>query len=144
VKNKKNILLLVDDNPDDIELTLAALATTKLAESVVVVKDGIEAMQYLRREADFHAAIIPSLVLLDLNMPRKDGREVLAEMKEDPQLRKIPVVVLTTSETEEDVSSAYRMHANSYVSKPVELHQFISIAKCLEEYWFRVSKLPVA
>lgn len=142
LKLNNSTLLVVDDNPDDVELTLAALSTTTLAEKVVVAKDGIEAMQYLRQEADFASAESPSLVLLDLNMPRKDGREVLAEMKADPVLRKIPVVVLSTSAAEDDVSTAYGMHANCYVSKPADMPQLIKMAKCLEEFWFRVAQLP--
>ena len=135
-------ILLVDDNPDDVELTLAALRKTKLANKVTVVSDGIEALQYLRKQGQYSAVEEPALVLLDLNMPRKDGREVLAEMKADKRLRQIPVVVLTTSESEVDVSCSYDLHANCYISKPVDLSQLVKIVITIEEFWFGVVRLP--
>lgn len=135
-------ILLVDDNPDDVELALAAFRKTKLANKVKVVSDGIEAMQYLRQQGEYCSVEEPTLVLLDLNMPCKDGREVLAEMKGDTRLCKIPVVVLTTSESEEDVSRSYELHANCYISKPVDLSQLVKIAKTIEDFWFGVVRLP--
>lgn len=135
-------VLLVDDNADDVELTLAALRKTKLANHVTVVGDGIEAMKYLRKEGEYASAQEPSLVLLDLNMPKMDGREVLMEMKSDEQLRKIPVVILTTSEAEEDITKSYEMHANCYISKPVDLKQLVKVVQSLEDFWFGIVKLP--
>lgn len=136
-------ILLVDDNVDDVELTLVALKKTKMANQVTVIGDGIEALKYLRKEAPYEDAHEPSLILLDLNMPRKDGREVLSEMKADPVLRKIPVVILTTSEAEEDITKSYDLHANCYISKPVDLKQLIKIVQSLEEFWFGIVKLPL-
>lgn len=135
-------ILLVDDNADDVEFTLAALRKTKMANNVTVVGDGIEALKYLRNEAGYESAPEPSLVLLDLNMPKKDGREVLAEMKADVRLRKIPVVILTTSEAEEDITRSYDLHANCYVSKPVDLNQLVKVVQALENFWFGIVKLP--
>ncbi len=135
-------ILLVDDNPDDVELCLAAFGKTKLANKVIVVSNGIEAMQYLRQQGEYRSVQEPTLVLLDLNMPCKDGREVLAEMKGDTRLCKIPVVVLTTSESEEDVSRSYELHANCYISKPVDLSQLVKIAKIIEDFWFGIVRLP--
>ncbi len=135
-------VLLVDDNHDDVELTLSALRKTKLANNVTVIGDGIEAMKYLRKEGAYASAHEPSLVLLDLNMPKKDGREVLMEMKADDRLRKIPVVILTTSEAEEDITRSYEMHANCYISKPVDLKQLVKIVQSLEDFWFGIVKLP--
>lgn len=135
-------ILLVEDNPDDVELTLAALRKTKLANKVIVVSDGIEAMKYLRQQGEYSSVEEPTLVLLDLNMPRKDGREVLAEMKADARLRKIPVVILTTSEADEDISRSYDLHANCYISKPVDLSQLVKIVLTLEDFWFGVVRLP--
>ncbi len=135
-------ILLVDDSPDDVELTLAALQATKLANSVFVVSDGIQAMEYLRNEGKYASAPRPSLVLLDLNMPRKDGREVLVDMKADPELGKIPVVILTTSQAEEDIVKSYELHANCFVSKPVDLSQLIKVVQQIDDFWFGVVKLP--
>lgn len=135
-------ILLVDDNADDVELTLSALRKTKMANHVTVVGDGVEAMKYLRNEGQYSSAPEPSLVLLDLNMPKKDGREVLAEMKADLRLRKIPVVILTTSESEEDITKSYDLHANCYVSKPVDLSQLVKVVQTLEHFWFGIVKLP--
>ena len=132
----------MDDNPDDVELTLTALKSTKLANNVSVVNDGIEAMMFLRQEGKYAASPRPSLVLLDLNMPRMDGREVLSEMKDDSALRQIPVVILTTSQDEEDILRSYDLHANCYVSKPVALKQLVKIVQSLEDFWFGVVQLP--
>jgi CheY-like chemotaxis protein len=135
-------ILIVDDSADDVEFTLAELQETKLANSVKVVCDGVEAMRYLRREGEFASELTPSLVFLDLNMPRKDGREVLAEMKADPALRQIPVVILTTSQAEEDIVRSYDLHANCYISKPVDLQQLSKVVRAIDEFWFGVVKLP--
>ncbi|MBU6453818.1 MAG: response regulator [Cyanobacteria bacterium REEB67] len=135
-------ILIVDDSPDDIEFTLVALKDTKLANDVNVVNDGVEAMAYLRKEGKYASASTPSLVLLDLNMPRKDGREVLSEMKADPVLRQIPVVILTTSQAEEDIIRSYDLHANCYISKPVDLQALSKIVRTIDEFWFGVVKLP--
>ena len=135
-------ILIVDDSADDIEFTLAALQGTKLANAINVVNDGVEAMDYLHKKGKYARASKPSLVLLDLNMPRKDGREVLTEMKADPDLRQIPVVILTTSQAEEDIIRSYDLHANCYISKPVDLQALSRIVQSIDEFWFGVVKLP--
>ena len=135
-------ILIVDDSADDIEFTLAALQGTKLANVINVVNDGVEAMDYLHKKGKYARASKPSLVLLDLNMPRKDGREVLTEMKADPDLRQIPVVILTTSQAEEDIIRSYDLHANCYISKPVDLQALSRIVQSIDEFWFGVVKLP--
>jgi CheY-like chemotaxis protein len=135
-------ILIVDDSADDIEFTLSALEGTKLANDVNVVNDGVEAMEYLRKEGKYASATTPSLVLLDLNMPRKDGREVLTDMKADPELRKIPVVILTTSQAEEDIVRSYDLHANCYISKPVDLQALAKIVRAIDSFWFGVVQLP--
>ena len=134
-------ILLVDDSADDVEFTMAALLDTKLSNMVHVVSDGVEAMQYLRREPPYESVERPCLVLLDLNMPRKDGREVLTEMKADPELRKIPVVILTTSQAEEDVVRSYELHANCYISKPVGLNELSRVVRMIDEFWFGIVRL---
>lgn len=136
-------ILLVDDNPDDIELTREALAQSKIhINSINVVQDGVEAMQYLHKEGVHAKAVRPSVILLDLNMPRMDGREVLAEIKKDPDLRTIPIVILTTSDDEEDVIESYRLHANCYVRKPVDLAGLIKVVQAIDSFWFTVVELP--
>ncbi len=135
-------ILLVDDNPDDVELTLKASLKTKMANNITVVSDGVEAMHYLRKEGQYVSAHEPSLVLLDLNMPRKDGREVLADMKADNRLRKIPVVILTTSEAQEDILRSYDLHANCFISKPTALSQLVKVLQVLEDFWFGIVQLP--
>lgn len=136
-------ILLVEDNPDDVELTLEALSQTKLANRVVVVEDGVEAMAYLKREGKYaEVATRPSLILLDLNMPRKDGREVLEEIKRDSELSTIPVVILTTSQAEEDIIRSYQLHCNCYISKPVDLAQFMKVVKSIDDFWFAIVSLP--
>jgi len=137
-------ILIVDDSPDDIEFTMSALSKTKLANSVDIVNDGVEALAYLRNEGKYQSAKKPSLIMLDLNMPRKDGREVLAEMKTDPELRSIPVVILTTSQAEEDIMRSYDLGANCYVSKPVDISQLIKVVQAIDDFWFGVVKLPSA
>ena len=135
-------ILMVEDSIDDIEITIEALKSTKISNNLVSVRDGIEAMALLRREGEFADAVRPDLILLDLNMPRMDGRQVLEQIKSDPDLQKIPVVVLTTSEAEEDVLKAYELHANCYITKPVGIDQFIKVVKSIEDFWFSVVRLP--
>lgn len=135
-------VLLVEDNAGDIRLTQEAFKEGKVHLNLSVARDGVEAMAYLRKEGKFAATPVPDLVLLDLNLPRKDGREVLRDMKRDPQLLRIPVVVLTTSESDDDVLGTYGLHANCYITKPVDMDQFIRVVKLIEEFWFVVAKLP--
>lgn len=135
-------ILIVDDSADDVEFTLKALQETKLANSINIVHDGIEAMDYLFQRGKYSNASTPSLVLLDLNMPRKNGMEVLAEMKEHASLRHIPVVILTTSQAEEDIIKSYELHANCYISKPVGLEAISKVVRSIEEFWFGIVKLP--
>ena len=135
-------ILLVEDNPGDARLTLEAMREAKVHNRIHVVEDGVEAMEFLRRQGRFGDAPRPDLILLDLNLPRKDGREVLAEVKADPELKRIPVVVLTTSRAEEDVLRAYNLHANCYVTKPVDLEQFMKIVGQIDEFWVKVVTLP--
>jgi len=135
-------ILLVEDNSGDARLTLEALKETALYNKLQHVVDGVEALAYLRREGRHAHAARPDLILLDLNLPRKDGREVLAEIKADQELRRIPVVVLTTSQSEEDISKAYDLNANCYVAKPVDLDHFIKVVRIIEEFWLTIVKLP--
>jgi two-component system, chemotaxis family, response regulator Rcp1 len=136
-------ILLVDDNPDDIELTREALAASKIhIDTINSVGDGFEAMKYLRREGDYAQAPRPSVIFLDLNMPRKDGREVLQEIKADEHLRCVPVVILTTSDDEEDVLKSYQLHANCYVRKPVDLAGLIKVVSAIDSFWFTVVEYP--
>ena len=135
-------ILLVEDNPADVRLTREALTSDRLWNSLNVARDGVEAMAYLRREGEFAAAPRPDLILLDLNLPKKDGREVLAEIKADPNLKPIPVVVLTLSAEEEDILKSYGLHANCYITKPVDLRQFMKVMKSIENFWLAIVKLP--
>ena len=135
-------VLLVEDNPGDVRLTKEALKEGKLLNQLTVVGDGVEALSFLRKEGKYADAIQPELILLDLNLPKKDGREVLAEIKADPKLRRIPVVVLTTSSAEEDILKIYDLHANCYITKPVDLEQFMGVVKSIEDFWVTVVKLP--
>ncbi|MDZ7780214.1 MAG: response regulator [Gemmatimonadota bacterium] len=135
-------ILLVEDNPGDVDLTLEALEEAKLRNNVHVAEDGVVAMAFLRREEPYAEAPRPDLILLDLNMPRKDGREVLYEVKGDSALSSIPVVVLTTSEAEQDVLDAYEHRANAYIVKPVDFEQFFRTIQTLEDFWFTVVRLP--
>jgi len=135
-------ILLVDDNPADLDLTIDALAQSPWRTHVSTVSDGAEAMAYLYREGKYSEAIRPHLVLLDLNLPRKDGRAVLADMKSKPALRRIPVVVFSTSQARKDIESSYELGANSYVSKPPTLSQWISAVKVLNEFWIGCACLP--
>ena len=136
------VILLAEDNPGDARLTQEAMHDAKMTNLMHVVEDGIEAMQFLRRQGRYADAPRPDLILLDLNLPKKDGRSVLAEIKTDPDLRRIPVVVLTTSRAEEDVLMAYDLHANAYVTKPVDLAQFMKIVALIDEFWVNVVTLP--
>ena len=135
-------ILLVEDNPGDVRLTREALKEGKIRNNLNVASDGVEALRYLRREGPYAGAARPDLILLDLNLPRMDGREVLQAVKMDPSLRHIPVVVLTSSAAEQDIVRAYDLHANCYVSKPVDLDQFIHVVKSIEDFWFNIVKLP--
>jgi len=135
-------ILLVEDNPGDARLTIEAMREAKVRNRMHVVEDGVEAMEFLRRQGRYGDAPRPDLILLDLNLPRKDGREVLAEVKADPALKRIPVVILTTSRAEEDVLRAYDLHANCYVTKPVDLAQFMKIVSQIDEFWVKVVTLP--
>jgi CheY-like chemotaxis protein len=135
-------ILLVEDNPGDVDLAREALKGAKVRNEIHVVADGVEALQFLRRQGRFAEAHRPDLILLDLNLPRKDGREVLKEIKADHELRRIPVVVLTTSKLEQDVLKAYDLHANCYIIKPVDFLQFMHIIQTIEGFWLSVVRLP--
>lgn len=135
-------ILLVEDNPGDARLTQEALREGKIRNNLYHTRDGVEALAFLKREGEYAKAPTPDLVLLDLNMPRKDGREVLAEIKVDPRLRFIPVVVLTTSEAENDIVRSYELHANCYITKPVDLEKFTAIVRMIENFWLEVVTLP--
>lgn len=135
-------LLLVEDNPGDVRLTVEALKEGKLLVDLQVARDGLEALAILRREAPHEHAPRPDLILLDLNLPRMDGRQVLESIKADPALRQIPVVVLTTSAAEQDILQAYQLHANCYITKPVGLEQFIQVIQAIDNFWLSVVRLP--
>jgi chemotaxis family two-component system response regulator Rcp1 len=135
-------ILLAEDNLGDVRLAIETFKDAKIHNVVNVVPDGVEAMAYLRKQGKYTNATRPDLILLDLNMPRKDGREVLKEVKEDPDLRRIPVVILTISQAEQDILKAYDLHANCYITKPVDLNQFNKIVQTIEDFWFTIVKLP--
>ena len=135
-------ILLVEDNPGDAELTREGLARGKVRNNLTVLDDGEQAMAFLRREGQYATAIRPDLILLDLNLPRKNGREVLAEIRADERLDQIPVVILTSSKDEEDVLKSYRLHANCYITKPVKFDQFVKIVESIEAFWFTIVTLP--
>ncbi len=135
-------ILLVEDNPGDVRLTVEALRDAKVSNNLAVVPDGAEALSYLRRENGYAGANRPDVILLDLNLPRKDGREVLSEIKEDESFRRIPVVILTTSKAEQDILHSYALHANCYITKPVDLEQFMTVVKSIEDFWLTIVKLP--
>lgn len=137
-------ILLVEDNPGDVRLTREAFQDAKIRNNIHVAVNGIEAMDYLHRAGAYADAARPDVILLDLNLPLKDGREVLAEIKQDPSLQRIPVVILSTSQAEQDILKSYALHANCYITKPVDLEQFITIVKSIEDFWFTVVKLPSA
>jgi two-component system, chemotaxis family, response regulator Rcp1 len=136
-------ILLVEDNPGDVRLTREVLRDGKVNNHLNVVQDGTEALAFLYRQGHYSSAPRPDLILLDLNLPKKDGREVLVTIKEDDSLRRIPVVILTTSQAEEDILRAYNLHGNCYITKPVDLDQFIRIVKSIEEFWLTIVKLPM-
>jgi CheY-like chemotaxis protein len=134
-------ILLVEDNPGDVRLTTEALREARPLNQLHVAIDGVEALAFLRREGRHTAAPRPDLILLDLNLPKKSGREVLAEIKADTRLRHIPVVILTTSQAEQDIRESYRLQANAYVTKPVDLEQFFKVVQAIEEFWLEIVKL---
>ena len=135
-------ILLVEDNEGDVRLTKEVLRDSKVRNNIIVASNGEEALACLRKQGKFSGTIRPDLILLDLNLPVKDGREVLAQIKADPDLKRIPVVILTTSKAEEDILKTYNLHANCYVTKPVDLDQFIKVVKSLEDFWLAIVKLP--
>jgi CheY-like chemotaxis protein len=135
-------ILLVEDNPGDVRLTLEALKEGRVLNHLSVAGDGLEALAFLRREGRYADAPRPDLILLDLNLPKKDGREVLAEIKADDSLKRIPVVVLTTSQAEQDILRSYSLHANCYITKPVELDEFLKVLQTIEDFWLTIVKLP--
>lgn len=135
-------ILLVEDNPGDVDLAREAMAESKISNTLYVVEDGIKAMHFLRRSAGYEHAPRPDLIILDLNLPRKDGREVLAEVKGDDQLKHIPVVILTTSKADEDIIKSYNLHANCYITKPIVLDQFIKVVQSIEDFWLSIVALP--
>ena len=135
-------ILLVEDNPGDVRLTKEAFNKCNLHNNLFVVKDGIEAMSFLRQVAKYADAPTPGMIFLDLNLPKKDGREVLEEIKADENLKKIPVVILTTSQAEEDILKAYNLHANCFITKPVGFEQFSKIVSAIDNFWFSIVKLP--
>ena len=141
--NGKEIeILLVEDNPADVRLTMEGMKDAKVHNHLSVVEDGEQALAFLRRQGPYARASRPDLILLDLNLPRKDGRDVLAEIKQDPELRTIPVVVLTSSEAEQDIVRAYKLNCNCYVTKPVDLDQFLKMIKTIESFWLEFVRLP--
>jgi chemotaxis family two-component system response regulator Rcp1 len=135
-------ILLVEDNPGDVRLTQEALKEGKVYNNLHWAKDGVEALEFLKRQGKHAKAPRPDIILLDLNLPKKDGREVLAQIKKDSELKQIPVVVLTTSEAEEDVLKSYELHANCYVTKPVDLEKFIHVVQSIDRFWLTVVTLP--
>ena len=144
INTRQAEILLVEDNENDLELTRIGLKKSKLLLNLHHAKDGVECMEFLRKQGAFAGAPRPDLILLDLNMPRMDGRELLGEIKEDAELKRIPVVVLTTSADQSDITCSYNLHANCYVTKPVDLTQFMKVVSSIESFWFTVVKLPSA
>ncbi|MGE5406511.1 MAG: response regulator [Methanosarcina sp.] len=135
-------ILVVEDNPGDARLIREILNENSLYSSLNIVNDGVEAMAFLNNEGKFSAAPKPDLIILDLNLPRKDGREVLAEVKAHEELKHIPIVIMTISQAEEDILKTYKLHANCYITKPIDLTEFIKVIKSIEDFWFSVVKLP--
>jgi two-component system, chemotaxis family, response regulator Rcp1 len=135
-------ILLVEDNPGDVRLTQEVLKESRVGNTLMVVNNGEEALACLRKEGTYHDARLPGLILLDLNLPKKNGYEVLAQIKADSDLRRIPVVVLTSSKAEEDILKTYNLHANCFITKPVDLAQFITVVKSIEDFWLAIVKLP--
>lgn len=141
-KMKPIDILIVEDNPGDARLIKEVINGNKIQCQLHLVKDGVEAMNFLNRKEEFTGSPRPDLIFLDLNLPKKDGREVLAEIKTDDNLKQIPVVVMTTSQAEEDILKSYSLHANCYVTKPLDLDQFVNVVKSIEDFWFSLVKLP--
>ncbi|EMG37999.1 CheY-like receiver domain and winged-helix DNA-binding domain containing response regulator [Desulfocurvibacter africanus PCS] len=141
-RERKPVILLIEDNPGDVRLTCKTLEKRKIEAEVVVVKDGAEAMAYLRQSERQADARLPDIILLDLNLPKKDGREILAEIKQDPQLMVIPVIALTSSKSEDDVVRSYRLQANSYIIKPSSWDEYERVISATLNYWLRIAKLP--
>ena len=139
---KPIVILLVEDNPGDVDLARAAMEDSKVRNILHAVGDGEEAMLFLRRKGKYTEAPRPDLVLLDLNLPKRDGREVLNEIKSDPDLMRIPVVILTISKDEEDILRSYNLHANCFITKPIDLNQFVKVVKAIEDFWLTIVKLP--
>ncbi len=135
-------ILLVEDNPGDVRLTIEALREGKVRNNLHVATDGVEALEFLRRSGRFEAAPRPDMILLDLNLPRMDGRELLAEIKADPEIRRIPIIVLTTSQAEGDVLRSYDLHANCYITKPVDVETFFSVVRSIDNFWLAIVRLP--
>jgi len=135
-------ILLVEDNPGDARLAKEALKEGKVKNQLHIVTDGVEATDFLFKRNDYKDAPSPDLIILDLNLPKKDGREVLAEIKADENLKRIPVVILTTSKAEEDILKAYNLHANCYITKPLDLNKFLEVVKSIEDFWLTIVKLP--
>lgn len=136
-------ILLVEDNPGDILLTMEAFKECAQKHNITPIKDGVEAVKYLKKQEKYKDAVTPDIILLDLNLPKKDGREVLYEIKADEKLKQIPVIILSTSKNENDIIKSYDLNANCYISKPVELENFINIITEIENFWFKTVKLPV-
>lgn len=141
-KNRPTNILLIEDNPGDVRLTQEAFREGKISVNLSVVMDGVEAINYLRKKGQYETEITPDLILLDLNLPKKDGREVLEEIKQDKELKRIPVVVLTTSNSEQDIMRSYNLHANCYINKPVDFDQFFDVIKKIEDFWLSIAILP--
>jgi CheY-like chemotaxis protein len=136
-------ILLVEDNPGDARLAIEALKDAKVRNNLHWVEDGVEAMNFLKRKGDHADAPRPDVILLDLNLPKKDGREVLSEIKTDDELKRIPVVILTISNAEEDIIKSYNLHANCYIRKPIDLNRFMEVVKSIEDFWLSIVRLPV-
>lgn len=135
-------ILVIDDNPGDVQLIIEAFQDAKLTNQLHSVGDGVAALAFLRREPPYQDALCPDMILLDLNLPKKDGRAVLEEIKADPHLRQIPVVILTTSHADQDIIKMYRLHANCYITKPVDFEQFIQVVRAIDHFWFSIVTLP--
>jgi two-component system, chemotaxis family, response regulator Rcp1 len=136
-------ILVVEDNPGDARLIMEVLKSDKIYNSLHIVKDGVEAMDFLHQEGKFADVPRPDLIFLDLNLPKKDGREVLAEIKSDERFKQIPVVIMTMSKSEEDILKSYKLHANCFVTKPIDLDQFVKVVESIEDFWFSLVKLPL-
>jgi len=142
VVNKAVQILLIEDNPADARLVVEVLKDSKIKNKIHVIEDGVTAMDYLHRDGEYEDSSRPDIILLDLNLPKKDGREVLKEIKEDPKLKCIPVVILTTSSTREDINQTYSNHANCFITKPVDFDQFLKVVQSIEDFWLTGVKLP--